>query len=130
MIASGGDMPDVVERPVRMSTHRRTISAMVFPVFVISTIAASNPAFADVQSIRRGKAFAQANCSYCHSIDRSTRSPRRAAPPFRTLHKQYPVETLEDALAEGMSTGHPRMPEFRLDSGQVADFIGFLKSLE
>jgi mono/diheme cytochrome c family protein len=110
-----------------MSPHRRTISAIVFSAF---SIAVSIPAFADVPSIRRGKAFAQANCSYCHSIDRSTRSPRRAAPPFRTLHKQYPVETLEDALAEGMSTGHPRMPEFRLDSGQVADFISFLKSLE
>ena len=54
----------------------------------------------------------------------------RAAPPFRTLHKRYPVETLEDALAEGMSTGHPRMPEFRLDPDQVGDFISFLKSLE
>ena len=53
-----------------------------------------------------------------------------AAPPFRTLHKQYPVETLEDALAEGMSTGHPQMPEFRLDPHQVGDFISFLKSLE
>jgi mono/diheme cytochrome c family protein len=123
-------MPDQVERPVRMSTHQRTISAIVFSALAISTIAASSPAFADPLSVRRGKAFAQANCSYCHSIDRSTRSPRRAAPPFRTLHKQYPVETLGDVLAEGMSTGHPRMPEFRLDSGQVADFISFLKSLE
>jgi hypothetical protein len=40
------------------------------------------------------------------------------------------VETLEDALAEGMSTGHPQMPEFRLDPHQVGDFISFLKSLE
>jgi cytochrome c len=113
-----------------MSTHQRKISPIVFSVFVISNIAASIPAFADVLSIRRGKAFAQTNCSYCHSIDRFTRSPRRAAPPFRTLHKQYPVETLQDALAEGMSSGHPRMPEFRLDSSQVGDFISFLKSLE
>jgi hypothetical protein len=27
-------------------------------------------------------------------------------------------------------TGHPSMPEFRLDPGQVGDFISFLKSLE
>lgn len=103
---------------------------IVFFVFVILDIVATSPAFADVQSIRRGKAFAQANCSYCHSIDRLTRSPRSAAPPFRMLHKQYPVETLEDALGEGLSTGHPRMPEFRLDPRQVGDFISFLKSLE
>jgi cytochrome c len=123
-------MPDVVESPVRMSTHRHRILSIFLSVLVISSIAASIQAFADIHSIRRGKAFAQANCSYCHSIDKFTRSPRRAAPPFRTLHKQYPVETLEDALAEGLSTGHPRMPEFRLDSRQVGDFISFLKSLE
>jgi mono/diheme cytochrome c family protein len=112
-----------------MSTLRKVLPILL-SVFIISNIAASIPAFGDVQSIRRGKAFAQANCSYCHSINKFTRSPRRAAPPFRTLHKQYPVETLEDALAEGLSTGHPRMPEFRLESGQVGDFISFLKSLE
>jgi cytochrome c len=115
---------------VPRETHRRKLTLILFSSIVISSTAASIPASADLQSIRRGKAFAQANCSQCHSIDRSTRSPRAAAPPFRTLHKQYPVETLEDALGEGLSTGHPRMPEFRLDPGQVGDFISFLKSLE
>jgi hypothetical protein len=52
------------------------------------------------------------------------------APPFRTLHERYPVESLEEALGEGITTGHPSMPEFRLDPGQVGDFISFLKSLE
>jgi len=123
-------MPGLVQRAVQRSAHRRKIAPILPSIFVISSIAASIPAFADIQSIRRGKAFAQTNCSQCHSIDRTTRSPRTAAPPFRTLHKQYPVETLEDALGEGLSTGHPRMPEFRLDPGQVGDFISFLKSLE
>ena len=113
-----------------MSTHRRKLTLILLLIFAISSIFASVPAFADAQSIRRGKSFAQAICSQCHSIDRTTRSPRTAAPPFRMLHKQYPVETLEDALGEGLSTGHPRMPEFRLDPGQVGDFISFLKSLE
>ncbi len=66
----------------------------------------------------------------CHSIDQVTASPLAIAPPFRTLHKKYPVENLEEALAEGISTGHPTMPEFRFDPGQVNDFISFLKSLE
>jgi cytochrome c len=77
-----------------------------------------------------GKAFAVANCSHCHSIDKITRSPLAIAPPFRTLHERYPVESLEEALGEGIVTGHPSMPEFKLDSGQVGDFISFLKSLE
>ena len=52
------------------------------------------------------------------------------APPFRTLHERYPVESLQESLAEGIVTGHPSMPEFRLDPGQVADVIAYLKSLE
>jgi cytochrome c len=77
-----------------------------------------------------GKAFALANCSPCHSIDKFTPSALAIAPPFRILHQRYPVESLEEALGEGISTGHPSMPEFRLDPGQVGDFISFLKSLE
>lgn len=113
-----------------MSTHQRQSASIFLAIFLVSSISANAPAFADAQSIQRGKAFARANCSQCHSIDRTTPSPRRAAPPFRLLHQQYPVETLEDALGEGLSTGHPRMPEFRLDPSQVGDFINFLKSLE
>jgi cytochrome c len=81
-------------------------------------------------SVLAGKAFAQANCSHCHSIDKFTQSSLAIAPPFRTLRLRYPVESLEEALGEGIVTGHPSMPEFRLDPGQVGDFIVFLKSLE
>ena len=59
-----------------------------------------------------------------------TQSFLAVAPPIRTLHVQYAVESLEEALGEGIVTGHPSMPEFRLDPGQVGDFIVFLKSLE
>ena len=52
------------------------------------------------------------------------------APPFRTLRLRYPVENLAEAFAEGIVTGHPTMPEFRLDPGQVGDVITYLKSLE
>ena len=79
---------------------------------------------------QRGLTIARTYCARCHSIDRVTASPLAIAPPFRTLHKKYPVENLEEALAEGISTGHPTMPEFRFDPGQIHDFISFLKSLE
>jgi cytochrome c len=115
----------LVERTIQMSTHRRTFAPRILSIFIISNITTSIPAFADVQNVQRGNAFAQANCSRCHSIDRTSRSPRIAAPPFRTLYKRYPVETLEDALGEGLLTGHPRMPEFRLDPGQAAISLPF-----
>ena len=72
----------------------------------------------------------RAHCSRCHSVDRVSNSPLAIAPPFRTLHERYPVESLQESLAEGIVTGHPTMPEFRLDPGQVADVIAYLKSLE
>jgi mono/diheme cytochrome c family protein len=99
-------------------------------MLVSLNLTTSISALADALSVQRGKDFARANCARCHSIDRSSRSPHRNAPAFRTLHTRYPVETLEDALAEGLSTGHPRMPEFQLEPGEVGDFINFLKSLE
>ena len=81
-------------------------------------------------SAQRGQMLARTLCASCHSIDKVTRSPLAIAPPFRTLHKRYPVETLEEALGEGIVTGHPTMPEFRFDPGQVSDLIAFMKSLE
>jgi mono/diheme cytochrome c family protein len=79
---------------------------------------------------QRGQTFARANCAQCHSIDKISASPVKIAPPFHTLHLQYPVENLAEALAEGITTGHPSMPEFQLDPGQVSDVIAFLQSLE
>jgi cytochrome c len=78
----------------------------------------------------QGKRLALTYCAKCHSIDKVTPSPLKIAPPFRTLHERYPVETLQEALAEGIVTGHPTMPEFRFDADQVGDFIAYLKTLE
>lgn len=80
--------------------------------------------------VQRGIAFARTHCAQCHAIDKISPSPLRVAPPFRILHKNYPVESLAEALAEGIVTGHPSMPEFRLDPGQIGDFLAFLKWLE
>jgi len=81
-------------------------------------------------SIQRGMTTARTQCARCHAIDRTSQSPLAIAPPFRDLHKNYPVEQLEEPLAEGLVTGHPSMPEFRFDPDQIGDFIAFLKSLE
>lgn len=69
----------------------------------------------------QGKRLALTYCARCHSIDKVTPSPLRIAPPFRTLHEHYPVESLQEALAEGIVTGHPSMPQFSFDADQVGD---------
>jgi len=81
-------------------------------------------------SPEQGKRLALTWCARCHAIDKVSSSSLKIAPPFRELHKRYPVETLQEALAEGLTTGHPAMPEFRFDPDQVGDFITFLKTLE
>lgn len=79
---------------------------------------------------QRGFVLLRENCSRCHAIGKVGNSPLKIAPPFRTLHERYPVEDLEEPLAEGIVTGHPTMPEFRFDPDQVGDIIAYLKSLE
>lgn len=79
---------------------------------------------------QRGFVFVQTNCSKCHAVGRFGESPLAVAPPFRTLHENYPVEDLAEALAEGIVVGHPSMPQFQLDPAQVDDVIAYLKSLE
>ena len=79
---------------------------------------------------QRGLVIVRANCSRCHAVGKAGDSPLPIAPPFRTLHERYPVDDLQEPLAEGIVTGHPTMPEFRFDPGQVGDIIAYLKSLE
>jgi cytochrome c len=94
------------------------------------TLITLTPAVAASPQEQRGKTFALNNCAKCHSIDKVTASPLKIAPPFRTLHNRYPIETLSEALAEGISTGHPTMPAFQLDPDQIGDLLAYLKTLE
>ena len=112
--------------PIR-GRQSRIVSAALGAVMVCSF---SGSVRAEPDSVQQGRELARANCARCHSIERSGDSPLKSAPPFRSLHQRYPVENLEEALAEGIVTGHTDMPEFRLEPDQIADFIDFLKALE
>ena len=94
------------------------------------TLILMTPALAMSPAEQRGKTFALTNCARCHSIDRVTQSPLKIAPPLRILHTRYPVETLAEAFAEGIYTGHPTMPAFVLDPDQIHDLLSYLKTLE
>jgi mono/diheme cytochrome c family protein len=94
------------------------------------TILPANSAGTLSPAAQRGLVLLRADCAQCHAVGKVGGSPLKIAPPFRTLHEHYPVEDLEEPLAEGIITGHPTMPEFRFDPGQVNDVISYLKSLE
>jgi cytochrome c len=115
--------------PDRPKRNLRPMMALAVAAWALgSSPATSEEALSP--AAQRGLVFVRTHCSHCHSVDRIGKSPLVIAPPFRTLHERYPVESLQESLAEGIITGHPSMPEFRLDPGQVADVIAYLKSLE
>ncbi|MBF9232667.1 c-type cytochrome [Microvirga alba] len=87
-------------------------------------------ALAQEGRVQRGLTFATINCAQCHAIGRFGESPLKEAPPFRTLRARYPIENLAEALAEGIMTGHPSMPEFQLDAAQINDLIAYLNSIQ
>jgi cytochrome c len=102
----------------------RCLAALLLILLPLPAAAQQSPA------VQRGVTLAQTNCARCHSTDKLSPSPLTIAPPFRDLHKRYPVENLAESLAEGIVTGHPTMPEYRFEADQIGDFIAFLKSLE
>jgi cytochrome c len=104
----------------------KVISAVLVPLLASTPSARAQMSPAE----QRGQVFVTANCSHCHAVDKVSPSPLGIAPPFRTLHLRYPIESLEEALGEGIVTGHQNMPEFKLDPGQIGDVVAYLKTLK
>jgi mono/diheme cytochrome c family protein len=121
-------MSRTVFRLTTAVAFRNTMTA-AFVTFALAPPAANSEEVLS-SSAQRGFLFVRTNCARCHAVDKVSASPLKIAPPFRTLHLHYPIESLEEPLAEGIVTGHPAMPEFQLDPGQVGDVIAYLKSLE
>jgi cytochrome c len=79
---------------------------------------------------RRGGELLSAKCARCHAVARTGDSPHSAAPPFRTLSRKYPIEGLAESLAEGLSVGHPDMPEFVFEPDDIAAILAYLNSVQ
>ena len=106
------------------------VGGRIFALVVVLSLPAQ-PGFAQQPpAAQRGLTFVRVHCAQCHSIDQVSDSPLTIAPAFRTLHLKYPIENLRRPLSEGISAGHPTMPQFRLDPDQIADVIAYLKTLE
>ncbi len=89
----------------------------------------SGPAVA-AENPKRGEDLLKRDCASCHAVGRTGESTHKFAPAFRTLGQRYPVESLEEALGEGIMSGHPDMPEFKFDADDVGDIIAYLKSIQ
>jgi mono/diheme cytochrome c family protein len=80
--------------------------------------------------VQRGLNFTKTYCAGCHAIGKVGDSPLHDAPPFRSLHEKYAIEDLAEPFAEGIMTGHPSMPQWRLDPGEIHDLLEYLKSVQ
>jgi len=85
---------------------------------------------ASEDQLKRGEELLTRECSRCHAVGRTGESPHKEAPAFRTLGQRYPIEALEEALGEGIMSGHPDMPEFTFDADDVGAIIAYLKSIQ
>lgn len=94
----------------------------------IALLVAVAPAAA--QDVKQGETLVARDCGRCHATGPAGDSPRKDAPVFRTLGKRYPIESLEEALGEGIMSGHPDMPEFKFDADDVGAIIAYLKSIQ
>ena len=103
-----------------------TAALLILP----SSAVAAPPRSEHTESLALGRELVQRNCSMCHAIGRDGVSPNPQAPPFRELHNRYDVEDLAEALAEGIITGHPAMPEFRFEPYELNSIIHYLKSIQ
>ena len=104
------------------------LSSFIAGVLITALVAAQQPAIA--QNLKRGEELLTRSCASCHAVGRNGESPQKLAPAFRSLAQRYPIESLEEALGEGIMSGHPDMPEFTFDAKDVDAIIAYLKSIQ
>jgi cytochrome c len=108
-------------------------SLLILPLLLCTLSLASGQDGADPKQPdpkQQGKALLAAHCARCHAIASIGDSPHRQAPPFRTLGQKYPVDWLAEALGEGLSTGHPDMPEFVFEPQEIKAILTYLQSIQ
>ncbi|MGL4395204.1 MAG: c-type cytochrome [Hyphomicrobium sp.] len=84
----------------------------------------------DPDAIATGKALLSKTCSWCHAIARDDKSRHGKAAPFREIVHRYPLDNLEEALAEGIISGHPDMPEFKYTPAEIDAILAYLETLK
>lgn len=94
------------------------------------TAAAMAPPTDMAVSAIRGEDSVRRRCSACHAVALDDLSPNPRSPPLRDIASRYPVDNLEEALAEGIYVGHNSpMPPFALEADENADITAYLKEL-
>ena len=83
----------------------------------------------DLDTVAKGRAIIEVNCARCHAIGKHDTSSHEEAPPFRVVVTRYPPQDLAEALAEGIVSGHPDMPQFVFPPSQIEAIVAYLNTL-
>lgn len=105
------------------------IKSKIAKVTALVMLSTFTPGTLMAQDLEAGKETATRLCSGCHSIEKTGESAKPKAPPFREFASRWPLENLEEALAEGIIVGHKIMPEFELNTDQISDLLGYIATL-
>jgi cytochrome c len=106
------------------------VRLQVILLCLLANSVVSTAASAEGGEAQRGYKIAHDNCAPCHAIGTTGASPNAAAPAFRSFGQKWPVESLEEALAEGISVGHGPMPEFVFQPEQISDLVAYLRTIQ
>lgn len=101
--------------------------------FAVAVVTVAIGGFACAQEynpVEDGRALVTMYCTDCHATGTTGESPLAIAPRFRDLHLRYDVDSLSEALVEGIVTAHPEMPQFEFDPEQASAIVAYLKTLE
>src|SRR5262245_23144693 len=106
--------------------HRLLAAMLAAGALAVSSVSAQDR----TATLKRGESLLTKNCARCHAIGKAGVSPHPSAPPFRTLSRKYPIDGLQEALAEGLSVGHPDMPEIAFEAEDVGAILAYLRSIQ
>lgn len=85
-------------------------------------------------NVVRGQSLAEQTCLRCHAKFDGDPLPDPAitdAPSLASFGQRWPLENLEEALAEGITVSHDSMtmPEFSFTPESIADLLTYMESL-
>lgn len=107
---------------------------MNFPIALYLAVLVSgssgNALAPEQTALNRGDKLLQTHCKGCHAIGLKGASTHPKAPPFRDVMQRYPANNLAEALAEGIVSGHPAMPEFVFSVSEIDQIIRYLDTLK
>jgi len=106
-------------------------TAMLLMAGGLPVLASGASAPADEQ-VAQGAALAERLCARCHAIKGPGPSPVAQAPVFSKIGRQLDIDSLAEALAEGILTGHGpvEMPEFVFSPPEIDSLLAYLHSVQ